>query len=167
MEAKKIRRALATFFYTGYSPVAPGTCASVLSAGFYLLIAYGCPGCLDAAVGILVAATFAANIRVGSWAQKEFGEKDPQKVVIDEALGFFAAVFLISGPQPWLIAVIALALFRVFDIAKPFPIRYLEKLRGGWGIALDDFGAGIAANLVFRIGLLVYVALDASQRSFL
>jgi len=43
--------------------------------------------------------------------------------------------------------------FRIFDIAKPFPLRRLEAQPGGWGIMLDDLVAGLYANVLVRVGL--------------
>ena len=151
-----LKRAIATFFFTGYSPVAPGTCASVLSAGIYVAVAYAFPCHTGAIVGAFIIVALGANLWTGRWAQNAFGGSDPQKMVVDECLGYFAATFLVSGPEPWLTALLALGLFRLFDIAKPYPIRRLEKLPGAWGLAMDDLAAGICANVVLQAGLMFY-----------
>ncbi len=74
------------------------------------------------------------------------GRKDPQFVVIDEVIGTWIAM---AGAlrYNWGAYLAALALFRLFDIWKPAPVRQLESLPGGWGINLDDVMAGIYAAL--------------------
>jgi phosphatidylglycerophosphatase A len=74
---------------------------------------------------------------------RESGFHDPQFVVIDEVAGQWIA--LLFSPFDWRHALIALVLFRLFDITKPFPVRRLEALPEGWGIVLDDVGAGLYA----------------------
>jgi phosphatidylglycerophosphatase A len=51
---------------------------------------------------------------------------------------------------------VSFALFRFFDIIKPWPIRRLERLPGGWGIMADDVGAGLAAAVLGRLALLLF-----------
>jgi phosphatidylglycerophosphatase A len=74
---------------------------------------------------------------------RESGCKDPQFVVIDEVAGQWIA--LLGCPFDLRHAAIALVLFRLFDITKPFPARQLESLPGGWGIVFDDVAAGLYA----------------------
>jgi phosphatidylglycerophosphatase A len=95
----------------------------VLLAGIVLSIGLGVP-----------AATIAA---------RESGRHDPQFVVIDEVAGQWIA--LLFSPVDWRHALIALVLFRLFDITKPFPARQLESLPEGWGIVFDDVAAGLYA----------------------
>ncbi len=76
---------------------------------------------------------------------RESGRKDPGHVVIDEVAGQLVALIALSPTWPH--AVLALLLFRLFDILKPPPIRQLEKLPGGTGIMLDDLAAGLLAAL--------------------
>ncbi len=66
--------------------------------------------------------------------------KDPGSIVLDE----IAAVFLIYQfvPWTWWTALAGFVLFRILDISKPWPIRVLERLPGGWGIVADDLYAG-------------------------
>ena len=74
---------------------------------------------------------------------RESGRHDPQFVVVDEAAGVW--ITLLFSPFDLRHGLIALVLFRLFDITKPFPVRQLEKLPEGWGIVLDDVGAGLYA----------------------
>jgi len=78
-----------------------------------------------------------------------FGKKDDPKIVIDEIMGFFITMLWV--PRTALFIVAGFILFRFFDILKPFPIRRLEKVRGGFGVVLDDVMAGIFANVILRL----------------
>jgi phosphatidylglycerophosphatase A len=77
--------------------------------------------------------------------------KDHNRVVIDEVAGM--CITLLWVPVTALNILIGLILFRIFDIAKPFYIRRLEKLPGGWGVMFDDILAGIYANLILQLFL--------------
>jgi phosphatidylglycerophosphatase A len=113
---------------------------------------------------------------VGVWSSSRVashsGKKDPQFVVIDEVSGQMLTLILAapglgeysshSVRTPWgkveidgfiLFCVVGFLLFRLFDIWKPYPIRLLEKLPGGWGIMADDWLAGIYAALLLRLAL--------------
>jgi len=72
---------------------------------------------------------------------------DPGWFVLDEAAGLWLAVAVLTTPS-WTGIGLAFLLFRVFDITKPPPIRKLEQATGGWGIVLDDLGAGVYALAV-------------------
>ena len=95
----------------------------LLLAGIFFSIALGVP-----------AATIAA---------RESGRHDPGFVVIDEVAGQW--ITLLFSPADWRHGIVALILFRLFDITKPFPIRRLERLPAGWGIVFDDVAAGLYA----------------------
>ncbi len=91
---------------------------------------------------------------VGVWsagAMEPLWGKDDKKVVIDEVAGMCITLLFLPVTLTTLLA--GLVLFRFFDIAKPFYIRKLEKVRGGWGVMLDDVVAGIYANIVLQIFL--------------
>jgi phosphatidylglycerophosphatase A len=96
---------------------------------------------LAAIVVVIVIGVPAATI-----AEREAGRTDPGFVVIDEVAGQLIA--LLFCPPDWAHALIALILFRMFDITKPFPVRSLERLPAGWGIVFDDVGAGLYALIV-------------------
>jgi phosphatidylglycerophosphatase A len=143
-------RILATFFGLGLSPVLPGTIASAATTLLFIFALRGL-GALPYAA--LVVALFFVGASVSKIAADEIGRPDPGRVVIDEVCGQLIALAYL--PAGWVPAGIAFALFRVFDIIKPWPIRRLEKLPGGWGIMADDVGAGIAAAVLTRLALLV------------
>jgi phosphatidylglycerophosphatase A len=113
---------------------------------------------LDAVSGSLFVVAFACfAIWVSSGAESLFQEKDSSRIVIDEMAGFLVTLFLI----PWSATsvVVGFLSFRAFDILKPFPARRLEsRLRGGWGVVLDDLFAGLYANVVTRLILGFFVA---------
>ncbi|MBI5286311.1 MAG: phosphatidylglycerophosphatase A [Deltaproteobacteria bacterium] len=137
---------LSTGGYVGYSPIAPGTVGSLwgIILGFFLSslnpIAQGF---------FLLFGVFVASLLAGE-AKDIFGGKDPGYIVCDEIIGFLVAIFLI--PFTLFNVVAVFLLFRFFDILKPFPIRVIEeRIRGGWGIVLDDVMAGLYANLSLMV----------------
>lgn len=97
---------------------------------------------------------------VGIWssgrAAKALNLHDPSTVVIDEVCGMLASFLFVS--INWHSLVIGFVCFRIFDVLKPPPIRFLEKLPGGTGIVLDDIGAGLYTNLILHL-IFHYVSL--------
>jgi phosphatidylglycerophosphatase A len=93
------------------------------------------------------------------------GKSDPGEVVADELAGqavTFLAVPLLSpeifsSRQIWVITAGGFLLFRLFDIAKPPPIRRLEKLPEGWGVLADDLLAGVYAAIVLQIIIRLWI----------
>ena len=140
---------LATGAYSGYAPVAPGTAGSIVG-----LIA----GCLvfapiwrysPVAFLMVFLVVFVAACRIAGSAERIFAEHDSSRIVIDEILGMVATMFL--NPTGWAPLAAGFALFRIFDIIKPFPVRLLERqVPGGAGVMLDDLAAAIYANLVLQ-----------------
>jgi phosphatidylglycerophosphatase A len=137
---------VATWFGCGYSPVAPGTAGSLaaLAIGIVLHEYFGIAGWqfLVLAALLFPPAVWAAGVTAGI---KQL--KDPQIVVVDEVIGQWIAL---AGARHlnWAGYLAALALFRLFDVWKPPPVRQLEALPGGLGINADDVMAGIYAALV-------------------
>jgi phosphatidylglycerophosphatase A len=145
---------VATFFGAGYWRRGPGTAGSVAAAGIWLLVGYLGSGRMSSGdLAWLTAAAALALLAVGIPAStvvaRQSGRKDPQFVVADEAVGQW--ITLIACPSAIRYAVLGLLLFRVFDIWKPFPIRRIERLTEGWGIMLDDVGAGIYAWICLQL----------------
>jgi phosphatidylglycerophosphatase A len=143
-------RWLATGFGAGYSPFAPGTAGSVVGLLLFWPMAslpwpYPAAACAVVSVTGALAATHVAD-RVGL--------KDPGIVVVDEIVGMW--VTLIDLPFGLLTAAAGFILFRAMDVLKPWPARDLERLPGGWGIVADDLAAGVYANLMLRVALLVW-----------
>lgn len=131
---------IATVFGVGKLPVAPGTWGSLVAGlvwYFSNLADYQ-----DYFIGLTLLV-----IIIGIWSGSRYaqakGHSDPSEVVIDEWAGQWIALWFV--PQVWFMGGMAFILFRVFDIAKPWPIRKLETVSGSWGIMLDDLAAGIFA----------------------
>lgn len=102
-----------------------------------------------AAFLMLFVIVFIAACWIAGEAEKLFGEQDSSRIVIDEVLGMIGTMFL--NPIGWISLAAGFALFRIFDIIKPFPAGYLDRhLHGGGGVMLDDIAAGIYANLVLQ-----------------
>lgn len=136
----------ATFFGAGLGKPGPGTWGSVAAVLLWaLLAAFGHPapqGMLSALLGGITGA-LVLGVPAATVTARESGRKDPSFVVIDEVAGQWIA--LLGSPTDWRHGVLALILFRLFDIAKPFPVRQLERLPEGWGIVFDDVAAGLYA----------------------
>jgi phosphatidylglycerophosphatase A len=137
---------VATFFGAGFGKPGPGTWGSVAAVLLWAAFAWGLhptPQTLFLALLAGIALTLVFGIPAATIVARESGRHDPQFVVIDEVAGQWIA--LLGSAANWRHAIIALVLFRLFDITKPFPVRQLEALPEGWGIVLDDVGAGLYA----------------------
>jgi phosphatidylglycerophosphatase A len=139
----------ATLWIAGRGPKAPGTWGSLVAmllAPFaFLPLSMGYRGI--ALVAVFVLGSFAA-----SRAEDLLGQKDPGCVVIDELLGLWITYLFFPQLSP-LMLFIGFVLFRIFDIAKPWPIHASETwLPGGWSVMIDDVIGGIYAGIC--LGLL-------------
>jgi phosphatidylglycerophosphatase A len=138
--------AVATFFGAGYGKPGPGTWGSIAALLLWAAYVWGLHPTPATLLFTLLAAIIVATIvgvPASTIAARESGREDPGFVVIDEVIGQWIA--LIGCNANWLHALIALVLFRLFDITKPFPARQLENLQEGWGIVFDDVAAGLYA----------------------
>lgn len=132
----------------GYLP-APGTCATLVTMlVFYWLkfaniIYYGQALFIALMTGVALFMTQAIY--------NYFSSSDPSYVVIDEVVGSLFAIYCLPARSE--IYFLAFLLFRLFDIAKPFGIKKVDKLPGAMGIVLDDIMAGILANIILTIAL--------------
>jgi phosphatidylglycerophosphatase A len=140
---------VATFFGAGYLKPGPGTWGSVAAvllwaafAGF----AHPSPHVLLFALLAAILIAIAFGVPAATIVERQSGNTDPGFVVIDEVIGQW--ITLIGCPVNWAHALIALVLFRLFDITKPFPVRRLERLPAGSGIVFDDVAAGLYALVV-------------------
>jgi len=141
-----ISKIIATFFGSGFFPIAPGTVASFLTALVYWWWIHGFAGPVQA--GIIVILFFTGSLTATRYS-RELGQTDPGRIVIDETCGQLIALFLC--PPTWMAVAVGFILFRIFDIIKPYPINKLEKFPRGWGIMADDVGAGVAAGILLRL----------------
>lgn len=139
---RKVAFVLGTWFGCGLSPVGPGTVGSLGALPLYLALSpLGPPAVLGAALVLTVAGVWAAGIVADA-----VGEHDPQIVVVDEVAGVLLA--LAAAPRSLVGVALAVLVFRLFDMTKPFPARRAERLPRGWGIVLDDVVAGAQAAAV-------------------
>ena len=140
---------LASAGYIGLIPGAPGTYASVATTlAFFLVYRIHqriLPELHLSALSIIIL----IGVLVANQVSKASGDEDPSVVVIDEVAGQLLT-FLFVPVQIWNL-VIGTALFRIFDIWKPFPVRNLEPLKNGVGIMADDIAAGIYANIALQV----------------
>ncbi len=141
-----LARLIATWFYCGYAPKAPGTAGSLAAIvmAWPLHVYAGVPAPAFAAFAIAVAIP---GIWAASVVARDLGNEDPQIVVVDEVVGQWMTL---AGATTlnWKSWLLAFALFRLFDIWKPAPVRQLERLHGGLGIVADDAMAGVYGALV-------------------
>lgn len=137
---------LATGFYLGKIPVAPGTFGSLPG----LLLCWALSGISASAAVVVGLLLIVLAVWISHEAEKLLGSKDPGSIVIDEIAGMFVTLFGLAFT--WKTAIAGFVVFRILDIAKPFPVRQLErKLPGGVGVVADDLVAGLMANIILRI----------------
>ena len=139
----------------GLSPKGPGTCGSFVA----LVLA---PWCFMPLAPLVQVAVLAVVFAVGSWAAGRaeviLNEKDPGQVVVDELLGQWVALMPLGGVVNIWQLLAAFILFRVLDIAKPWPIKASENwLPGGYGVMLDDLVGGVGAAAILWLGLRLLV----------
>ena len=140
---------LATGLGIGYVPVMPGTFGTLLGLPLAWFI-----GRLDWSRGIkfaLEGAIILAAVPICQRGARHFGRPDPGSVVFDE-IAALPLVFL-SLPVSFSTAILGFVWFRVFDITKPWPVRGLERLPGGWGIVMDDVGAAVYAAIALWLSM--------------
>ena len=145
-DRQKLARILATWFGCGRAPIAPGTVGTIGALPLHFA--------LRALGPVPYAAAVAAITALGVWAsQREaerLGEEDPSCVVIDEVAGVLLALLIANGAGRKA-SVIAVILFRVFDIWKPGPIDRVQHAKPeGVGIMADDILAGFFAGVTAR-----------------
>lgn len=133
---------IATFFGAGLAPVAPGTVGSVASFVIWApVVLLGVPWW--ARLG-LVAVIFLLGIPACARASSAFSTDDPKQAVIDEVAGQGLTLLFAAAHPVNLVA--GFALFRLFDVVKPWPIRWVDRnVHGGLGVMLDDLVAGAFA----------------------
>ena len=140
-----MRKSIVTAFGLGLLPVAPGTWGTLLGVAVHAAAAQAPRPWDSACLCAALAATIVAGLALCPWAERHFGARDPRPVVLDEVAGYMLTALCLPR---WPLPVAMTAAFvssRVFDVAKPFPIRRLEKLPAGWGVMLDDLLASVYA----------------------
>ncbi len=131
---------------SGLAPKAPGTFGTLAAIPFYLLIQY-----LPLwQYGLFVLVCFAIGVQLCGRASHDLGVHDPPGIVWDEFVGYW--ITMLAAPAGVFWVVLGFVLFRLFDILKPWPIRWIDrKLEGGLGIMLDDVLAGLLALAVVQL----------------
>jgi len=135
---------VATGFGIGRIPFAPGTFGTLLGVALYLGLRE--LSALWYVVAVLL--LFAVGTVVCRLTERAFGAADHQSIVFDEIVGCLCTLWLAPAGWGWL--VVGFALFRLFDIWKPFPIRRLEHLPNGVGVMADDLLAGVYGFIVLQ-----------------
>jgi len=148
-----LARALATVGGLGDLLPAPGTTVGSLAG---VLLYWGASRLWPHPTWALAIGGLVVLVPVAVWAcgteAARRGQADPGPIVLDEVAGQWLALAVVAlgrsqAPGPREMAV-AFVLFRVLDVVKPWPIRRLERLPGGWGIVADDLAAALAAGLL-------------------
>ena len=142
---------VATGWFLGKAPIAPGTFGTLLGIPIaylvWLLFDYYWPAAVLFVAGFIIFAIWTAGR-----AEAAIGGKDPGSIVIDEVAGYLITLFAL--PFSIKAAIAGFFLFRLFDILKPFPAGTLDRrVSGGTGIVADDLAAGIYAHIALRIFL--------------
>ena len=154
---RKVLKNLATVFGLGEMPVAPGTFGTLGGIPIYIglvLLKKIFPNNMiyNSFYFMFLMTFFAISVYVCDISEREiFKEKDPQKVVIDEVLGFLTTLFLINPVgifQTIMAIIIGFIIFRFFDITKIGPIYKSQFFGNGVGVVLDDFLAGVIGNFL-------------------
>jgi phosphatidylglycerophosphatase A len=135
---KKFVILAASWFGTGFSPLASGTVGTLAAIPLYLLMSR-----LSLSVYVIVLAVFTlCSCWISGRAEEVFGEKDSSKIVIDEVAGYL--ITMVAAPVSWKTVSLGFLLFRFFDITKIPPARFFDRnLKNGYGVVLDDVVAGI------------------------
>jgi phosphatidylglycerophosphatase A len=139
---------IATGAYSGYLPKAPGTWGSLVGILLWIPLRNLPVG----TYGTIVTALFILGTAAAGAAEKIVDRGDPGLVVIDEIVGQLIALSM--APHHPVAVLAGFALFRFFDILKPFPVGWLDQhIHGGMGIMLDDVIAGFYALIILQIGV--------------
>lgn len=143
-----VTRLLATFFFSGHLPKAPGTWAS----GFTAIILFFVWPQAWYVQFLLLCVVYFVGVWLAGLAEKYYGY-DGRPIVIDEVVGQMVALFM--APKSIIAYVLAFGFFRLFDIVKPPPARQWEDLVGGWGVVADDVAAGVYAAVIMQFLLVL------------
>jgi phosphatidylglycerophosphatase A len=143
---KRIIYFFATGCYSGRIPLAPGTWGTIVGFGLYWLVRY----LPHIAYAVFTLAFIIFAMWIATKAQEQFEEVDPPQIVIDEIAGYLTAM---AFHKPlFSLAVTGFILFRLFDIVKPWPLRWLERrYTDGRSVVLDDVMAGVYANATLYV----------------
>ena len=143
-----VARLIASGFGSGFVPVAPGTAGSLVGLVLGAVVLWRAPWMMPSITWAAVACGLVAvrGATGMAWRKAAKGEgDDPGWVVVDEIAGQLCALLLLARPS-WAGLLLAFALFRLLDVAKPGPIGWLDRQGGALGIMADDVLAGLVAG---------------------
>ncbi len=140
-----LHKLIASFFGIGYIGKGSGTVAAVVACIIWYFTGLGSNWVVATTltIGVTIMGTWSSNNMEDVWGH------DSSRVVIDEVAGMLISLLFV--PLNWKYVLIALVLFRFFDIVKPLLIRRMEDLKGGWGVMMDDVLAGVYANVLVQV----------------
>lgn len=142
----KLIQLIASGLGLGYIPMAPGTFGTLWGG----LIFFLCHAEMQNFLIVITLILTMLSIVIADLAEKSFGEKDSQKIVIDEVVGCLVTYCFV--PYSLINLILGFVLFRLFDILKIFPARLAgEKLNGGFGVVADDIVAGLQGGIVLYL----------------
>jgi phosphatidylglycerophosphatase A len=138
---------LAYGFGAGLSPKAPGTMGTLVAIPLYVLLMLYASSTVYLAV---LAVALMAGIFICGYTARQMGIDDPKGVVWDEIVGYL--ITMLGLPLNWIWVVGGFLLFRLFDIWKPWPIRWVDRnIKGGAGIMFDDVIAAVFACVLLNL----------------
>jgi len=133
-------------FGSGAAPVAPGTFGTAAAVVVFLML----PAMSPWLYGAFVVLSFGVGVWLCGTTARDIGVEDHGGIVWDEFVGYWITMFM--APEGWLWVVLGFLLFRLFDIVKPWPIRWLDRnVAGGFGVMIDDVLAGLMALLCLQL----------------
>ena len=143
-----VARAIATGFGAGFAPVAPGTFGTLVAVPIaWALSGLSLPAYLAVTAGVTLLAIGCARVADDSW-----GTHDTGRIVVDEIAGYLTTMALVPRDHPLALAA-GFVLFRILDITKPPPARWIDRrLPGGAGVVLDDVTVGVYGAALLYLG---------------
>jgi phosphatidylglycerophosphatase A len=143
----RLAKFIATSGGLGFAPIAPGTAGSLAGVVLGLLWTPEIGGWLPLAA---VAVLFVIGVAVSTRVERDLQALDPSCIVIDETVAMWLILLAVPAAS-WQQAIIPFLVFRLFDIVKPPPLKWMAKAPGGWGVMLDDIGAAVYTILVLLL----------------
>jgi phosphatidylglycerophosphatase A len=132
-------------FGVGYIKCVPGTISSLVGILFWVLVA----PCSYIYQIFLLVVIFIMSVLFSYFSENIYNKKDDRRIVIDEISGMcFSIAFL---PKTFVFLLLGFLLFRILDVKKPFFIGKIQKLKGGFGVTLDDTLAGLLVNIILQV----------------
>ncbi len=145
-------RVLAFGFGVGLAPRGPGTAASLVAIPLFNVLA---ARMTSLHLLLLIACLFVVGVWACGRTGEDLGMEDHGGMVWDEIVAML--LLLVFVPASWISQAVAFGLFRLFDILKPGPVRYLEsKVRGGLGVMVDDIVAAFLVLVCFALWKLTF-----------